>query len=59
MKLAEIDIGQLILEFETEQQQWSDIRTVEKRPLSDVELVTICMLQAFTRILKRINAPRF
>lgn len=57
MKLAEIDVDELVRELGSERSAWIKVAREEKRQLTESERTTVCMLAAlehvFTKFARR------
>jgi hypothetical protein len=54
MKLADIDVDELVHALGMERTGWINLAKVEKRQPTDAERVTVCILAALERTLKAI-----
>jgi hypothetical protein len=55
MKLADIEIDELILAIETVQQEWINTSKEEKRQATDAEVVTMCFLHALAHVFRKLG----
>ncbi|MET4016063.1 hypothetical protein [Bradyrhizobium sp. S3.2.12] len=55
MKLAEIDVDQLVLALGKERSAWIKLKTEEKRQLTEAEKATVCMLAALEHVLSNLS----
>jgi hypothetical protein len=55
MKLADVDLEELILALGSERSAWVATAKQEGRQLTETELVTICVLHALANSLRRIS----
>jgi hypothetical protein len=55
MKLADIDIDDLILATETIQQEWISAPKEERRQAAEAEVVTMCILHALGGVFRHIK----
>jgi hypothetical protein len=54
MKLADMDIGELVLALGQERSNWIKLKTEEHRELTQPEKTTVCMLAALEHVLSNI-----
>ena len=57
MKLADIEINDLIKALRSEQSAWIMIAKEEGRSHSEAEKTTLCMLSALSRALSKLPQP--
>jgi hypothetical protein len=55
MKLADVDVGALVLALGKERSAWIKLKTDENRQLTEAETATVCMLAALEHILSSIS----
>lgn len=53
MKLADVDVEELISSLRTERSAWINAAHEEKRPPTDIERTTMCVLHALENVLRR------
>lgn len=58
MKLADVDVGELVRALGKERSAWIKLKTDEKRQLTESEKATVCMLAALEHILSNIALRR-
>ena len=54
MKLADIDVDELVRALGKERSKWIDAASEEKRRSTEAEKATICMLAALEHVLSNI-----
>jgi hypothetical protein len=55
MKLAEIDVHQLVHALGMERSAWIKLKTEENRQLTEAEKATVCMLGALEHVLSSLS----
>jgi hypothetical protein len=56
MKLAEIDIDELVSALRTERTGWINVASQERRKHTEAECVTMCILAALEHALARVSS---
>jgi hypothetical protein len=54
MKLADVDINEFVRALGKERSAWIQLKTNEKRQLTEAEKATVCMLAALEHVLSNI-----
>jgi hypothetical protein len=56
MKLADIDVDEVIRALGKERSKWIDVATKEKRQTTDAERTTICLLAALENVFSNMSS---
>jgi hypothetical protein len=58
MKLADVDIGEFVRALGKERSAWIQLKTDERRQLTEAEKATVCMLGALEHVLSNLALDR-
>jgi hypothetical protein len=54
MKLADVDVSELVRALGKERSAWIKLKTDQKRQLTEAEKATVCMLAALEHVLSNV-----
>ena len=57
MKLADIDVDELVRELGSERKAWFNLAKKENRELRDAERATVCVLAALEHVFTKLRHP--